>query len=144
VFLAAAASRLRALGSPKSEVAARLYGIDIDIAAARAAVDRVALELDGNAPVIIRADFFHSIAESIDEFTEGSATLRRQKFDAVVGNPPFIRYHNFDGPVRDAAAELMRQHGLNPSRLTNAWVPVVLGAAIMVRPGGRLAMVLPA
>lgn len=65
-------------------------------------------------------------------------------YDAVVGNPPFIRYQHFPEAHRQAAFVLMRNEGLSPTRLTNAWVPFVVLATAALRPGGRLAMVLPA
>ena len=38
----------------------------------------------------------------------------------------------------------MRREGLNPSRLTNAWVPFVVASTTLVREGGRVGLVLPA
>ena len=38
----------------------------------------------------------------------------------------------------------MTELGLKPNRLTNIWVPFVVAAAASLRPGGRLALVLPA
>ena len=64
--------------------------------------------------------------------------------DAVIGNPPFIRYQTFPEPFRSRAMMIMGQLGLTPNKLTNIWVPFVVAAAASLRPGGRLAMVLPA
>ena len=65
-------------------------------------------------------------------------------FDAVIGNPPFIRYHDFPEEHRQPAFALMRDEGLHPSRLTNAWLPFIVAATSALREGGRLAFVLPA
>ena len=65
-------------------------------------------------------------------------------FDCVIGNPPFIRYQDFPEQYRQTAFELMREEGLRPTRLTNAWLPFVVVATRALRPGGRLALVLPA
>jgi adenine-specific DNA methylase len=65
-------------------------------------------------------------------------------FDAVIGNPPFIRYQNFPEKHRAAGFKWMHSEGLHPNRLTNAWVPFVVLSTRALRPGGRLAMVLPA
>lgn len=67
----------------------------------------------------------------------------RARYDAVVGNPPFIRYQAFNGARRQLAFELMARAGLRPSRLTNAWVPFVVLAVRAVRAGGRVGMVVP-
>ncbi len=65
-------------------------------------------------------------------------------FDAVAGNPPFIRYQSFPETHREPAFRLMREEGLTPTRLTNAWVPFVVLATRALRPGGRCALVVPA
>lgn len=65
-------------------------------------------------------------------------------FDAVIGNPPFLRFHTFPEAHRNGAFAIMRQEGLAPTRLTNSWVPFVVAGTKALRPGGRLAMVLPA
>lgn len=64
--------------------------------------------------------------------------------DAVVGNPPFIRYQDFPESHRSHAFAIMRQEGLHPSRLTNSWLPFVVAATRALRCGGRLALVVPA
>jgi adenine-specific DNA methylase len=65
-------------------------------------------------------------------------------FDAAVGNPPFIRFHDFEEDHRTPAFALMAEEGLHPSRLTNAWVPFIVAATKALRRGGRLAFVVPA
>lgn len=65
-------------------------------------------------------------------------------FDAVIGNPPFIRCQHFPEKYRQVAFALMREERLNPNRLTNAWMPFVVLGTRALRPGGRLALVLPA
>ncbi|HVD16073.1 MAG TPA: class I SAM-dependent methyltransferase, partial [Actinomycetota bacterium] len=65
-------------------------------------------------------------------------------FDAVVGNPPYIRFGSWSERTRVLAFGLMRAAGLRPSRLVNAWVPFTVAAVLALRPGGRVALVLPA
>jgi adenine-specific DNA methylase len=64
--------------------------------------------------------------------------------DGVAGNPPYIRFGNWASDQREPALDLMRREGLRPSRLTNAWVPFVVAASVLVRDGGRVGLVLPA
>lgn len=82
---------------------------------------------------VIAGDFF----EWIDESHLGS-------FDGVAGNPPYIRFGNWNSDSRDRAIDFMRGAGLNPSRLTNAWVPFVVASVLGVRMGGRVGLVVPA
>ncbi|MGI9092186.1 MAG: N-6 DNA methylase [Mycobacteriales bacterium] len=69
---------------------------------------------------------------------------RHGTFDAVAGNPPYIRFGSWDQSSREPALSLMRSQGLRPTKLTNAWVPFVVASVLAVRPGGRIALVLPA
>lgn len=82
--------------------------------------------------------------KTADTFEWYRARTRDGAFDAVIGNPPFIRYQNYPESVRERAFELMRASGLRPNRLTNAWVPFVVLAARALRQGGRLGLVVPA
>lgn len=65
-------------------------------------------------------------------------------FDVVVGNPPFIRFQHFDANSRECAFAHLRQHGYRPTKLANAWAGFVQLSVELLRPGGRLAMVIPA
>lgn len=65
-------------------------------------------------------------------------------FDAVVGNPPFVRYQYLPAPFQSKAEQVFRELDLPFTKHTNAWVPFILASMRMLRPGGRLAMVVPA
>lgn len=65
-------------------------------------------------------------------------------FDVVVGNPPFIRFQHFDPDSRERAFAQLRRHGYRPTKLANAWAAFVQLSIELLRPGGRLAMVIPA
>jgi adenine-specific DNA-methyltransferase len=65
-------------------------------------------------------------------------------FDAVVGNPPFVRYQYLPEPFQVKAEQVFRALELPFTKHTNAWVPFILASMSMLRPGGRLAMVVPA
>jgi len=79
-----------------------------------------------------------------DAFSWWHSCNAKGKYDAVIGNPPFIRYQDFKRDQRELALGLMVQEGLKPSKLTNAWMPFVVMATQALREGGRLAFVLPA
>jgi adenine-specific DNA-methyltransferase len=67
-----------------------------------------------------------------------------KSFDAVVGNPPFIRYQYLPSEFQPRAEAIFNLLDLPFTKHTNAWVPFVLASLALLRPGGRLAMVVPA
>ncbi|ANT54262.1 Eco57I restriction-modification methylase domain-containing protein [Mesorhizobium amorphae] len=133
-FLAAAAERFTQLGVRGPDIADRLTGIEIIPAEAERATDRLRPALGLRAGDVVKmSDFFG--------WWQGSV---QPNFDAVIGNPPFIRYQSFPEPHRSRAMAMMGEQGLSPNRLTNIWVPFVVASAASLRPGGRMALVLPA
>lgn len=98
---------------------------------------------------VLRADGLKNLAaktSDADFLNWAVAELRRgsQPFDGVVGNPPFIRYQYLPKAFQALAEEIFRRLGCNFTRHTNAWVPFVLASMALLRPGGRLGMVVPA
>jgi adenine-specific DNA methylase len=65
-------------------------------------------------------------------------------FDAVIGNPPFIRYQYLGDLDQQRMRMIFNARALPFTGHTNAWVPFVLLAIDCLKPGGRLAMVVPA
>ena len=75
---------------------------------------------------------------AINHFADGSS-----RFDAVVGNPPFVRYQYLPEPFQVRAEQIFEELELPFTKHTNAWVPFLLASMALLRPGGRLAMVVP-
>ncbi|MDZ4072862.1 MAG: class I SAM-dependent methyltransferase [Sediminibacterium sp.] len=68
-----------------------------------------------------------------------------ERFDLIVGNPPYIRYQFFDKFQQIAAADIFIKAGLTYSKLTNAWVSFVVGSSLLLKEnGGKIGFVLPA
>ncbi len=68
-----------------------------------------------------------------------------QRFDLVVGNPPYIRYQFFDRNQQVEASDIFIKAGLTYSKLTNAWVSFVVGSSLLLKEkGGKIGFVLPA
>lgn len=64
-------------------------------------------------------------------------------FDAVVGNPPFIRYQYLEKEQQERAQELFALMGMSFTKHTNAWIPFVISSVEFLRPGGVIGMVIP-
>ncbi len=100
-------------------------GVDIDPVASAVASRRVDAE-------VVTSDFFAWAART------------ERRFAAAVGNPPFIRYQRFGGRARRRALEYCAGLGVRLSGLCSSWAPFVVGASGLLKPGGRLAFVVPA
>lgn len=81
---------------------------------------------------VITADF-HSYCNT---------TLDR--FDFIVGNPPYIRYQYFDENQQKEAAKIFDRAGLEYTRLTNAWVSFIVGSSLLLKEKGKIGFVIPA
>ncbi|MFI5137764.1 MAG: Eco57I restriction-modification methylase domain-containing protein, partial [Sphingobacteriales bacterium] len=68
-----------------------------------------------------------------------------QRFNLIVGNPPYIRYQFFDRQQQIEAGDIFIKAGLTYSKLTNAWVSFVVGSSLLLKEdGGKIGFVLPA
>ncbi|MBM4396743.1 MAG: class I SAM-dependent methyltransferase, partial [Deltaproteobacteria bacterium] len=134
VFVESAAETLLGLGAVSRDASNQLHGTEFDPGEAAAGVRR--LSRLGLTPAGLSAgDSF----ERCDDWLHAC-----RQFDAVIGNPPFIRYQHFAEAHRQHAFTIMHRAGLHPNRLTNAWVPFLVGSSLLLAPTGRLAMVIPA
>ena len=67
-----------------------------------------------------------------------------QKFDFVVGNPPYIRYQYFQEDQQNEAIKVFNRAKLKYSKLTNAWVSFVVGSSLLLKEKGKIGFVVPA
>ncbi|WP_138947253.1 N-6 DNA methylase [Plantibacter sp. M259] len=123
-FLTAAVARLFALGATEPVV----HGVEIHGPSAHAARSAVAA-MGGQARVTV-SDFF--LVEAVPTF------------DAIIGNPPFIRYQDWTGKQRDRARFAALHQGVALTGLSSSWAAFVAHSAGFLKPGGRLGLVLPA
>lgn len=127
-FLLAAGDRLRALGATRIDPDC-LRGAELHPSSAADALAQ--LQAVGMSASITVSDFF--------DLEPGEGT-----YDAVVGNPPFIRYQSFHGDSRAKAQRAALRAGVRLSGLASSWAAFTVCSAQLVTPGGRLGLVLPA
>ncbi|KAF2518255.1 class I SAM-dependent methyltransferase [Flavobacterium salilacus subsp. salilacus] len=80
------------------------------------------------------------INEDFHKFFE----MNNNKFDLIIGNPPYIRYQYFDKEQKQLASEIFTKAKLKYSKLTNAWVSFVVGSSLMLKEKGKIGFVVPA
>lgn len=126
-FLAAAADRLHALGAP-SIATDQLQGTDID---------QVSVNTAGG----VLGDRGVTGRLSVGDFFD---TVPQRRFEAVIGNPPYVRYQAFAGAARAKGMKAALAQGVRLTALTSSWAPFVVHATSFLAHDGRLALVLPA
>jgi adenine-specific DNA-methyltransferase len=127
-FLLPAAHRLSALGAPAKTLADQLQGVEIHPGSAVDAADRLHAAGFGSR---IRADNFFDVPPV-------------PVFDAVIGNPPYVRYQHFSGDARAKGLQAALAQGMRLTGLANSWAAFTIHAAQFLKPDGRLGLVLPA
>lgn len=123
-FLLSAGEALKALGSPSPSLA----GAELHATSARRA--RRHLATAGLKAHITTGDFFEVEPKPL--------------YDAVIGNPPYVRYQDFAGASRVASQRAALRAGVRLTHLASSWAAFTIHSALFVRPGGRLGLVIPA
>ena len=124
-MLSAAVSVLRSLGNDRPS--RQLYGYDVDATAfehlAQMGIDNV----EGHFK---RQDFLRSSAGSL-------------RVDAVLANPPFVSYHRQNEIQRRGVEKLRQRYLPDLPKFASLWAYFLLHSMSFLRPGGRMAFVLP-
>jgi adenine-specific DNA methylase len=127
-FLLPAGARLRALNNGQPYHVDQLCGLELHEQSASSARSRLA-SLDLSAQIDV-GDFF-----SVDP---------TPRFDAVIGNPPYVRYQDFSGELRARSRAAALRAGVSLTGLASSWAAFTVHSALFLKEGGRLGLVLPA
>jgi adenine-specific DNA-methyltransferase len=135
VFLIAAGQHLKALGRQTSDLDSQVFGVDLH----RESLDEAmrVLEGEGLDAHLVASDFFAVP-------TPDTLDAPLPYLDAVIGNPPFIRYQDHVGDSRRMSVEAAFKQGVRLNGLASSWAASLAHAAGFLKPDGRLAMVVPA
>lgn len=106
----------------------RLDGVELHAASARAARSRLR---DAGATARVRVSDFFLLEPD-------------PAYDAVIGNPPYVRYQDFAGADRAASRRAALRGGVALTGLASSWAAFTVHSALFLKPGGRLGLVLPA
>lgn len=127
-FLIEAGRALRKMGNADLFLSDQLNGIEIH--AASAAQAKAILAGRGFDARMLVSDFFECKA--------------KPQYDAVVGNPPYVRYQQHAGAARLKSLEAALSHGVRLNGLASSWAAFTVQAAAFLKKEGRLGLVLPA
>ncbi len=127
-FLLPSASKLTALGASAKDLPSILHGVDI------------------HGPSVIEARKRLTGAGFSASIEEGDFFEREpgRSYNAVIGNPPYIRYQDFSGAARAKSLRAALAHGVRLTSLASSWAAFTVHASEFLADDGRLGLVLPA
>lgn len=135
VFLISAGQRLKDLGRDVGDLESQLYGFDLHQTSLEWA-DNLLTEAGLDAH-LQQGDFF-----AVPTPDQLGAPV--PEMDAIIGNPPFVRYQQHVGEPRDRSKQAALRQGVRLSNLASSWAALLVHSVGFLKPEGRLAMVLPA
>ncbi len=128
VFLAAASEYIQQLGGDPGQ---QIFGVELDE------------EVHGRTGAALEAHFSLS-QKNLIHSNFFDVEPQRLRLNALVGNPPFIRYQRFTGAERDKAIQRAAEQGATLGKLSSSWAAFVVHSTALLNLGGRLGLVIPA
>lgn len=83
---------------------------------------------------VIQDDFYKAYRNGLD----------KQQYQAILGNPPYIRYQYLDESQRIEQSEILVKNGMSSNKLINAWVSFTVACVSCMADNSRIGFVLPA
>jgi adenine-specific DNA methylase len=127
-FLLSAGARFARLRADSGHGDGTLHGVEMHEDSAKAAL------------ALVRSEGYDATVD-VGDFFQVEPTPR---YDAVVGNPPYVRYQDFAGELRARSRAAALRAGVPLTGLASSWAAFTVHAALFLKPEGRLGLVLPA
>ncbi|MFD8152150.1 Eco57I restriction-modification methylase domain-containing protein [Streptomyces sp. NPDC059720] len=152
-FVTMCYERKRALGSTHDQSLAEVYAVELaQFAASLTGFNLTLADTTASSayPRVFRTDFFQTYPgeRSGLELPDVGRLAYPQQVDAVVGNPPYIRFENRLPEEREEVFKFLQKHFLktqtaypNFTGKADIWAFFVAGAHMYLRPGGRLGFI---
>lgn len=87
-------------------------------------------------------DSVHVCTEDFFTFYKKCAASNR--YDLILGNPPYIRYQYLSQGQRDMQAEILTSNKMKSNKLINVWVAFFVACIQMLKDNGTISFVIPA
>jgi len=133
-FLTCGVDRLLSLGTAGRRLSDQIAGVEVDAKALVRARGALLSRHPGLRWGRLSQDDFFLFARD---------NLGKVAFDAVLGNPPYLRTQGRSELAKRRALDVAMSCGAELTADASAWAPFVAASAGFVKPGGRLAMVVP-
>lgn len=68
----------------------------------------------------------------------------KERYDLILGNPPYIRYQYLTEEQRAEMSEILTSHKMKSNKLINTWVAFIVACVHLLSENGKIAFVIPA
>jgi len=135
---------LDSLGQINASSVRQIVAFEIEAAEAAKAILRS--HLTDSAVTVVHADYIDWGLSTLDQlpFSDNGLDEIPILFDAILGNPPYIRYQYLSNDQQLSMQRLFNHFQLRFTKHTNLWVAFIVLSLAHLRAEGRLAMVVPA
>lgn len=106
-----------------------------------------AIEIEKDEAAKVKSNFkaFKNVTvENNDFFDFYNQNKQENKYDLVIGNPPYIRYQYLTEHQRTLQAKILTEQGMKSNKLINAWVAFIVACTKMLSTKGKIAFIIPA
>ena len=79
-----------------------------------------------------------------DFFDYYNRVLGKERYDLILGNPPYIRYQYLKESQREMQSKILTSHGMKANKLINVWVAFIVACVQLLSENGKIAFVIPA
>lgn len=110
----------------------------------KATITAVEIEPGEAAKVSGKYEHCKSITVLCEDFFDFYKRERDNRYDLILGNPPYIRYQYLTEKQRAIQSEILTSHGMKANKLINAWVAFLVACVQMLSDTGTIAFVIPA
>lgn len=126
-------------------------GVFIDSLAKKGLLNKVkcltAIEIDSDEAEKVRKHYATNRAIKVlheDFFDYYKRCYKKERYDLILGNPPYIRYQYLTEKQRSIQSQILTEHGMKANKLINAWVCFLVACVQMLADNGKIAFVIPA
>lgn len=106
----------------------------------------MAIEIEKRTTDVLkeRVKEFAKIKVKNQDFFDFYERNKDNKYDLILGNPPYIRYQYLTENQRELMSEILTSQGMKSNKLINTWVGFMVSCVKMLSDNGRIAFVIPA
>lgn len=127
-FLESIFNRLKALGA--SDPHKNIFGCDIDESAFQHLED---WGVNGTINHYLKRDFLKTKLESFGG----------EKFDLIIGNPPYVSIHNMDEKQKKTLNDYWSKNSLPFTKKASSWAYFLTHSTRLLKDGGKICFILP-